>query len=247
MRNQVSRAVFATALAAVLLGGSAHAATTTFTDKSAFLGGLTTTIVDDYDNPAYHAGMTDAEMSAVLNQADYTTPKDKTKFFTSTYVALDFGCSAQYPANGCTNQESKIGFADTSLSTDGAVYAVGFTYFDEGSVAKVTFGDGSSQILSLLPPIPPTFPDTNITPRFFGIQSTLGISSIDFTGLQTLGYDDWTEQEFVRYEGTFYIADLTIGGTAPAAVPEPATWAMMITGFFGVAAVARRKGRVQTA
>jgi hypothetical protein len=250
MRKSVRQAIVASAFAAVLLGGAAHAATTTFTDRSAFQGGLTTTIVDDYANPGYHSNMSNSAVTAVLGQSTYASSNDNTRFWDGKLVAFDGFCS-YYSSVPCTPVDATyhIGFEDTSLSTGTGVFAVGFDYLEYGALAKITFGDGSTQSLNLLSPIPPTFPDTSIYSRFFGIQSDLGIKSIDVYGVPQDYYDPHTDQKLGVYaSGTLYIDNLTLGSNGSvAAVPEPATWAMMIVGFFGVGGLARRKARVLAA
>jgi hypothetical protein len=189
-------------------------------------------------------------VSAVINEADYKSPKDSFTVGAGYLHVLSFGCNAQYYSPTCptTNLGSQVSLGETSLSNNGSVYAVGFTYFyDQRSVATVTFGDGSTQVLDLVLPIFPTFPDVNITPRFVGIESTLGIKSIDFVGVPATGYDEWLDKEYSFYTGNLLLDDLTIGSNGAAAVPEPATWAMMIVGFFGVGGLARRKARVLAA
>lgn len=251
MRNQFRQAIVASAFAAVLLGGAAHAATTTFTDRSAFQGGLTTTIVDDYANPGYHSNLSNSAMTAVLSQSTYASSDNKTRFWDGKLVAFDGFCSPYSPSVPCTAVDANyhIGFESTSLSTGTGVFAVGFDYLEYGALAKITFGDGSTQSLNLLSPIPPTFPDTTIYSRFFGIQSDLGIKSIDVYGVPQDYYDIHTDQKLGSYAaGTLYIDNLTLGTNGSGgAVPEPATWAVMIIGFFGVGALARRKARILAA
>jgi hypothetical protein len=246
MRKPVRRAIVASAFAAALLGGVAHAATTTFTDRSAFQGGLTTTIVDDYSNPGYHSNMSNSAVTAVLGQSTYASSNDNTRFWDGKLVAFDGFCS-YFSSAPCTPVDASyhIGFEDTDLSTSAGVFAVGFDYLEYGALAKITFGDGSTQSLNLLSPIAPTFPDTSIYSRFFGIQSDLGIKSIDVYGYPQDYYSPWTDQKLGVYAaGTLYMDNLTLGSNGSGgAVPEPATWAMMILGFFGVGGLARRKAR----
>ena len=250
MRNQVRQAAIASAFAAALLGGSAHAATTVFTDKSTFLAGLTTTITDDY--AGYQSLQTDAQMSSVLGQTKYASTNDKNFIVGGMLDVVGAGCGGgNEHVNSCTavSPIHDLNFATTSLSAGGSVFAVGFDYLNlDGGVATVTFGDGSQQVLTLLAPIYPTFPDTTLKSRFVGVQSSLGIVSIDFAAVLQHGHDYNTDEPFDYYRGEAFADNLTIGSNgSTSAVPEPATWAMMITGFFGVGALARRKARVLAA
>ena len=68
-----------------------------------------------------------------------------------------------------------------------------------------------------------------------GVQSTAGILRIVLQPTNVL-----TQSGYVLASPS--IDNLVIGSSSFAdGVPEPATWAMMIAGFFGVGAVARRR------
>ncbi len=241
MRNLFRWAMFATVIGAAFIGGAAQASTVIFTNRTAFTSGLTATIVDDYGNPGYQASQTDAQMNAVLGQSTYKSPTDHNSIYGGMLETVYLTCPGVVRCTVAPAYE--IGFGSTALSSGGNVYAMGFDYLDSyGAIATVTFGDGSTQVLNLLPPIVAPFPDTTITPRFVGLTSDLGIRKVDITGIEAIGYDDWTDTTYTYFTGGMLIDNLTIGGLGKgSAVPEPATWAMMIAGFFGVGLMVRRR------
>jgi hypothetical protein len=63
-------------------------------------------------------------------------------------------------------------------------------------------------------------------------------ANVDFHAVGSLGYQDVL---IMVSDGPFQIDNLVLGD--PSAVPEPATWAMMIAGFGLVGATARRRIR----
>lgn len=248
MRNRNRRAGLAAAAAVMLLAGAAQAATTTFTDKTAFLAGIATAVTDDFENPAYHSGMSDSDMNAVLGQTQYVSLGGGANSFRSDLSSL-LGQSYCVSSGAGCNSGFVLDFTGTLLSDGSGVDAVGFNLFDPASswyypsifTALVTFGDDSVASYDLNANLGiGIFPDT--TPayaRFFGVQSDLGIKSISIPA---------SVRQYVDGPRSFgvEIDNLTIASVV-AAVPEPATWAMMIAGFFGVGAMARRRMRALTA
>ena len=87
----------------------------------------------------------------------------------------------------------------------------------------------------------------------------LGVGAVGFVGADGTYFQDfapanntiWDDVSFairveVKDSGGFYQReyfdlDLKIGGGVPVAVPEPATWALMILGFASVGAAVRRR------
>lgn len=248
MRNRNRRAGLAGAAAVMLLAGAAQAATTTFTDRTAFLAGLTSTIVDDYESPAYYLGISTSDMNAVRGETQYGSVGGGANSFRFDQPSL-LGKSYCVSSGAGCNSGIALDFTGTSLSDSSGVDAVGFNLFDPASswyypsifTALVTFGDDSVAGYDLNANLGiGIFPDT--TPayaRFFGVQSDLGIKSI-WIPASVRQYVDGPRSFGVE------IDNLTIGAVT-AAVPEPATWAMMIAGFFAIGAAARRRGRVMAA
>lgn len=98
----------------------------------------------------------------------------------------------------------------------------------------------------------PSIPDLIFTYTGPNFQTSGGPfpSIVNFSGLgadSTLGgnvagsFSSTAVRNVGSLAGT---ADFTVGEVnVPSAVPEPATWAMLLTGFFGLGAVLRRKGK----
>lgn len=120
------------------------------------------------------------------------------------------------------DRPSIFSFAEPIFGFGGDIRASGFGELD----ITLTFIDGTQQMLDAY----------SITPAmgFLGFSSDVGIRSIDIRS-GTAGA--------VQY----YLEDLTFG-TATAAVPEPAQWAMLIVGFGMIgSAMRRRKQQVHLA
>ena len=119
-------------------------------------------------------------------------------------------------------------FDDLTVAFTGPVFAFGFyatDAADHGAPFSITFNNGSLGSYQLAND--EVLPDGNIV--FFGLTSDTAISSVTLKGAR--GFDG------------FGYDDFTVGQPAAAAVPEPATWAMFISGFGLVGGVMRRRQR----
>lgn len=80
---------------------------------------------------------------------------------------------------------------------------------------------------------------------FDGVKTTTQEFNLDkLKGLQTINFDQARLQSFTyAYVGTqgLQLDDVVVDAPASAAVPEPATWAMMILGFGAAGSVLRRR------
>ncbi|QMW24728.1 PEP-CTERM sorting domain-containing protein [Sandaracinobacteroides saxicola] len=151
-------------------------------------------------------------MSAVVGQTRYETTG-----ILGNNLLLGIAGGTAY-CSGCQGSFT-LHFDQTDFGT-GGVYGVALDLVANAFrpfSSLITFGDGSTQLLLL---------GNGGTP---GITSDKLIRSIAF-GVEGKPTTD----------GFFAIDNLTIASAA--AVPEPATWAMMIMGF-GLVGVSMRRGR----
>jgi PEP-CTERM motif len=211
------------ALAASALTSAANAATITFNNRAAFQSTLSRSFTDTFEtNLGYRPGF------VVQSNADFSAVVGQTRFQSTGFDNLNilfgpFGLdgSRSYCA-GC-NGSFTLSFDATTFGTSNGVGSVGLDVTtNQNYDAFVTFGDNSTQ----------TFALSRIANSFFGLTSDRLIKSIAFgpngNGIST--------------SGSTAIDNLTIGN----AVPEPATWAMMIVGFGLIGAAARRRQSVRT-
>jgi hypothetical protein len=154
-------------------------------------------------------------------------------------------CSVQ-PGGTCNSADLPTGgnllfFLSGSASTMdvAAGFTTGFSFFystvnDTGFVNVWSGLDGTGTLLATLNL--PTTPNGAGNPACFGANfcpySPIGVSfagtamSVDFGGV----------------ENQVAFADITFGSSTPGGVPEPASWALMISGF-GLAGAALRRRR----
>lgn len=203
------------AFTALAAAHPAFAAPTLFGDRASFLAALGTSVTDGYEAtegyPMPLAVLGDAEMTAVLGETRYETTG-----FANTNVLVGAGGSTVYCA-GC-NGSFTLHFDQTSQGGANGVFGVGLDIVanaGERYTINTVFGDGSTESFRI-----GAF-------GFVGATSTRLFRSISFPP------DGLPSQE-----GFFAIDNLTIG---TAAVPEPATWALLIAGFGLVGAVKRRR------
>jgi hypothetical protein len=222
--------------ASLLVGAPLQAQYTTFTGRTTFESFLTNRIVDDFAIPPYNLIQSDAAMSAVVGETQFTA---------TGFAGLNLVWSGRY-CNGCDGS-FRMGFAGSSLSGGTGVFGVGFDFFDNKEtlpyLAYVTFGDGSTANLGL-----------GAGSGFFGLTSTAMIASIH-VGLQNGG---------ASTAGYISIDNLTLGsGQTPpqkrlfrtfseeplptalpqTSAPEPASVALMAAGMLGLGAAQWRRRR----
>lgn len=214
--------------AALMAALPAQAATTTYTTRAGYQAALGTSVTDDYSNAGYNFSQTDAAMSAVLGETDYTS----TGFVDTNLVFPVAGVDPGYCA-GC-NGSFRLTFTSTSVGTASGVYGFGFDYDNfpdfagaggPAYVAFVTFGDDTTAEYTLS-----TAPFGAVLQFFFGVTSDSLIKSVH------LGLPGGVAAGV----GGFIVDDLTIGSAA-AAVPQPGSVALLGLGLALAAASRRRR------
>ena len=188
----------------LVISASVNATTTTYLSIGDYDSQVGQTITDDYSNSGYVFKQSDAVMSAVLGETDYTT----TGFSNHNIVPSEYYCA------GC-NGSFELGFTTTSIGDSLGVYGVGFDIVANSSSipydALVTFGDNSTSLYQLA------------SIGFFGLTSDLGIQNIYFG----LGGERTTN-------GSFAIDNLSISAVSTVPVPAAAwLFGSALLGFFG--------------
>ena len=154
-RLALSATLAMTLLLPVAFCAPSQAATTMDTVRATFLGRLNTSVTDDYSALGYKSGdltnlasfdhQSNAHMSAVLGETEYTT----TGFSNTNFIQSPDTPDPNYCA-GC-NGSFRLTFTSTSVGTGNGVFGAGFDseYTSTSYVAYVTFGDGSTTEVSL--------------------------------------------------------------------------------------------------
>jgi PEP-CTERM motif len=203
-------------VAASALTSTADAATITFNSRAAFLSTLSRSFTDTYDTTRGYR-----PGFSITADAPFSAIVGQTRYQTTGFQNLNIIQSDGTYCAGC-NGSFNLFFDATTFGTANGVQSVGFDApFNQGFDALVTFGDNTTQLFAL----------SRQSNSFFGLSSDRLIKSIAF------GPGGQRTQSV-----SFVLDNLTIGN----AVPEPATWAMMIFGFGLIGASARRRRSAQT-
>lgn len=190
-----------------------------YTDRSSFEATLSRIIVDDYENPAYHFFMNNAQFSAVRNETRYTsTYFDNLALLAPMNAAqTDHGYCA-----GC-NGSYRLDFSSTSIANQqGGIFGFGMDYESSEApvTALITYADGSTENMAL-----PSTPW-----GFFGVTSARSISSVAF-GLA----------DGVPSSAIYLVQDNLTIGQAVSAVPEASELTMLVSGLTALAYLSRRR------
>lgn len=203
-------------VAASALTSTADAAIITFNSRAAFLSTLSRSFTDTYDTTRGYR-----PGFSITADAPFSAIVGQTRYQTTGFQNLNIIQSDGTYCAGC-NGSFNLFFDATTFGTANGVQSVGFDApFNQGFDALVTFGDNTTQLFAL----------SRQSNSFFGLSSDRLIKSIAF------GPGGQRTQSV-----SFVLDNLTIGN----AVPEPATWAMMIFGFGLIGASARRRRSAQT-
>lgn len=195
-----------------------------FLDRGLFTLGTGISITDDYENPSYNyqRGMTDSEMSAVLNETSYFTYGGNITNYNN--IMVGFGVEGSNAYCSLCYGSFKLSFDNTSLTNAGGVYGVGLDITNNSGYVSpykysATVRFAGNQISSFeLPYVLSAYP-ANPLHQFWGITSDEAIHSIDFISYSS---DATLEQTFL------IIDNLTI---AASPVPVPTAAFLMLTGL----------------
>jgi len=216
-------------VASLSMANTGSAAAVIYNNSGAFSAQLGASLTDTYSPAEGYTTLiyTDAAMTAVFGQTAYHA----TEFTNFNLVGNIFAGDTDGEYCSACNGSFVLGFGNTSFTQGAGVFGVGFDVDynpNSNEYAFVTFADNST--LNVLLDPQSTF-GPGFVPNYFGITSDLGISSISIGAING-GVTS----------NTFVIDNLQIGSAASTrAVPEPATWAMMLVGLGAIGAAMRRK------
>ncbi len=116
---------------------------TFFTDSSTFNATLGSSVTDSYTNSSYSFINTNAAMSAVLGETDYTSTGFSNHNIVQSNGSYCAGCNGSF----------QLGFTTTSVGTSSGVAGVGLNIGGNSSTvpyyAFISYGDGSTQNVAL--------------------------------------------------------------------------------------------------
>jgi hypothetical protein len=199
------------------LSSNANAAITIFTDQASFLAAVSAPAIDTFQDFSID-GSTPGPLTRTVGAYGYQASVSTTSFYGA-------GTSADhwFSTNTATDTISLVDFT-------GGVFGVGGNFFASninggfasgGVVLTATDADGTvSHTIS-----------NAATSSFLGFVSTRGVTGMTLASIQA-GSPVWPTAD-----------NLILGGQVLSAVPEPATWAMMIIGFGAVGSMVRTSRR----
>jgi hypothetical protein len=218
----------------VSAAASAHAGTVTVTSSSAFsaaASGLSTTGFNSI-------GTGGAGTGPLAIPTFYNVPGDSLTLNSITFASSNSGeniNSASYydqfpPTIDITNQYLVNGFPPVdstlpltltiTLPSEVTAFALDFSALFADTTATFTLSNGFSTSV-----VANDFSAPNLGTQFLGFLSTTPFNTITLS---------------VPAGDTSWVVEDVTTGTANA-VPEPSTWALLLTGFLGIALVARRQ------
>jgi hypothetical protein len=200
------------------LSSNANAAITVFTDQASFLAAISAPATDTFQDLSI-VGLTPTPLTRAVGAYGYSA------------AASGGFYGAGTPADHWLSTNTATD-AITLGNFTGGVFGLGGTFF--GSNMGGSFVSGSVILTA-------TDADGSVsksilnatTSSFLGFVSTSGLTGVTLAAVQPSGSTYlWPTAD-----------NLTLGGQVLSAVPEPATWAMMIIGFGAVGSMVRTSRR----
>lgn len=123
----------------------------------------------------------------------------------------------------------------SELSLDAAFLAFDYGDYNDGAYVQVIGPANAVLFLSSVQAVG----DLGHTP-WTNVSGTLAAGTYHLeAGVRNVGEEDGPAD--MTYASRLLIDNVRVAGMAVAAVPEPETWALLLTGFFGVGALIRRR------
>jgi hypothetical protein len=204
------------AVALSALSGTAQAAITVYTSQASFLAAVTSPGVDTFTGFSI-SGSTPSPIARTAGSYGYTAAVSTTSFFGAGTTGNPW-----LSTNTATDTITFSGFT-------GGANAIGGNFFDSDILGN--FAAGSITLVASDTGGTSSYTITGATTgSFLGFTSTTGITGLTVAAVQP-ATPIWPTVDNLT---------LAITNAAPA-VPEPASWAMMIAGFGLVGGAMRRR------
>lgn len=237
------------AAAASMIAGSADAATTVYTSRAAFeaaasTGGrnLQTETFNSATRGAFASSGTNGNFSESFDGFTLTGQNNGNYVGVANGTTSSSGPNSPIPASftgqnylqwaNLSGANRTAAIVSVNINLNAATTAFGFDWFNTDATDQYTFTvDGVSYSA---PPF--TVAPNGTTSGFFGLVSDTAFTRATITNNFFGGY--------ISDEGLDNLTTNGVGSQNPGAVPEPATWAMMILGF-GLLGCAMRRRRTE--
>jgi hypothetical protein len=206
---------------ALAVASNASAAITVYTDQASFLAAVSGAATDGFEDISI-VNSTPSPLSRTVGSYGYTASVSTTSFFGA-------GSNADHwlSTNTATDTVTLQGFT-------GGVYGVGGNFFGSDIVGLFALGNVTLTATDADGTVSQTIVNAN-TASFLGFVSSSGVTSVTLASVQPANAFMWPSAN-----------NLILGGQADVttAVPEPASWAMMIAGFGLIGSAMRRRRAV---
>ena len=205
------------------LSSNANAAITVFTDQASYLAAISAPATDTFQN-FVTTGPTPSPQTRAVGAYGYTAG-----------AALGGGANDPfYGAGASADPWLSTNTAGATISFNnftGGVFGIGGNFFGSNIGGGFAAGDVTLTATDADGTVSRTILNAG-TSSFLGFVSTSGITGMTLASIQGGSSALWPTAD-----------NLILGGQVLSAVPEPATWAMMIIGFGAVGSMVRTSRR----